>query len=405
MRGMESILAGTIALLAVAMVVAIIARRLKLPYTVGLVLTGLALALARISFGFELTHDFIFDLILPPLLFEAALNLPWPELRRDLPPVLAMSFVGVALCVAVVALGLVFGLGWPWLPALAFGSLVGATDPIAVIALLRETGVKGRLAVLIESESLINDGSAALMFGLVLAAIDGAAALTPVGVLMQFLIVAVGGVVCGLLVGGGAIVLAGRTSDHLVETALTAVAAWGSFLLAEHFGASGVLATVAAGMTMGNLGVLANRGPNLKFTPRGRAFAVNFWEFGAFLANSYTFLMIGLALADVRSLFSFGFAFMVLLALAGRAAAVYPLSLAFRNTRWRIEVAEQHFLWWAGLRGALALALALSLPPGMAYRNEILVGAFGVVAFSTLVQGLTAGLVLRVLGLDRKAEH
>ena len=402
---MESILAGTIALLAIAMIVAIIARRLKLPYTVGLVLTGLALALARVSFGFELTHDFIFDLILPPLLFEAALNLPWPALRRDLPPVLAMSFVGVALCVAVVALGLVFGLGWPWLPALAFGSLVGATDPIAVIALLRETGVKCRLAVLIESESLINDGSAALMFGLVLAAIDGAAALTPVGVLMQFLIVAVGGVVCGLIVGGAAIALAGRTSDHLVETALTAVAAWGSFLLAEHFGASGVLATVAAGMTMGNLGVLASRGPNLKFTPRGRAFAFNFWEFAAFVANSYTFLMIGVALADVRSLFSFGFAFMVLLALAGRAAAVYPLSLAFRNTRWRLELAEQHFLWWAGLRGALALALALSLPPGMAYRGEILVGAFGVVAFSTLVQGLTAGLVLRALGLDRKSEH
>ena len=222
---------------------------------------------------------------------------------------------------------------------------------------------------------------------------------------MQFLIVAVGGVVCGLIVGGAAIALAGRTSDHLVETALTAVAAWGSFLLAEHFGASGVLATVAAGMTMGNLGVLASRGPNLKFTPRGRAFAFNFWEFAAFVANSYTFLMIGVALADVRSLFSFGFAFMVLLALAGRAAAVYPLSLAFRNTRWRLELAEQHFLWWAGLRGALALALALSLPPGMAYRGEILVGAFGVVAFSTLVQGLTAGLVLRALGLDRKSEH
>ncbi len=401
---MESLLAGTIALLAVAMVVAIMARRLNLPYTVGLVVTGLALALARVNFGFELTHDFIFDLILPPLLFEAALNLPWPELRRDLPPVLAMSFFGVALCVAVVALGLMFGLGWPALPALAFGTLVGATDPIAVIALLRENGIKGRLALLIESESLINDGSAALMFALVLTAIEGGAAITPFGILIKFVVVAIGGIACGLACGGAAIVIAWGTDDHLIETALTAVAAYGSFLLAEHFGASGVLATVAAGMTMGNIGVLANRGPRLKFTPRGRAFVINFWEFAAFLANSYIFLMIGLALADVHQLFSFGFAFMIVLALIGRAAAVYPVAYAFRNSHWRVPMPEQHFLWWAGLRGALALALALSLPADMAYRNEILIGAFGVVAFSTLVQGLTSGLLLKALGLDKKPE-
>jgi CPA1 family monovalent cation:H+ antiporter len=401
---METVLAGTIALLAVAMVVAIIARRLKLPYTVGLVLTGLALALARVKFGFELTHDFIFDLILPPLLFEAALNLPWRELRRDLPPVLAMSFVGVALCVAVVASGLVYGLGWPWLSALAFGSLVGATDPIAVIALLKETGVKGRLALLIESESLVNDGSAALMFGLVVTALEGGGTVTPLAIATKFAIVAIGGALCGLVCGGAAIALAGRTHEHLVETALTAVAAWGSFLLAEHFGASGVLATVAAGMTMGNLGVLVGHGANPRFSPRGRAFVINFWEFAAFLANSYIFLLIGLALADVRSLFSFSFAFMVLLALAGRAAAVYPLCLAFGWSTWRVPLAEQHFLWWAGLRGALALALALSLPDSTPYRDEILVGAFGVVAFSTLAQGLTAGLVLNALGLDRKKE-
>jgi monovalent cation:H+ antiporter, CPA1 family len=396
---MELLLAGTIALLAIAMIVALIARRLNLPYTVGLVLTGLALSLARVNFGFELTHDFIFDLILPPLLFEAALNLPWPDLRRDLPPVLAMSFVGVALCVAVVALGLVYVLGWPILPALAFGSLVGATDPIAVVALLKETGVKGRLALLIESESLINDGSAALLFGLVLTVIEGGAAITPLAIVAKFVIVAIGGVLAGLLCGGAAIALAGRSDDHLVETALTAVAAYSSFLLAEHFGASGVLATVAAGMTMGNLGVLSARGPSFQFTARGRDFVINFWEFAAFLANSYIFLMIGLALADAPKRFGIGFAFMIVLALAGRAAAVYPLCWPFRNTSWRVPREQQHFLWWAGLRGALALALALSLPVAMPYRNDILFGAFAVVAFSTLVQGLTAGLLLKALGL------
>jgi CPA1 family monovalent cation:H+ antiporter len=397
---MESLLARTIILLGVAMVVAILARRLKLPYTVGLVLTGLALALARVDFGVELTHDVIFDVILPPLLFEAALNLPWAELRRDLPPLLAISCLGVVFCAGAVAVGLVFGLRWPVLPALAFGALISATDPIAVIALLRETGVKGRLALLVEAESLANDGTGALLFALVASALAGGTQVTPLAVASGFALIAVGGVACGLVFGGAAIALAGRTDDHLIETALTAVAAYGSFLTAEHFGASGVLATVAAGMTMGNLGVLGERQPSLQLSDRGREFVIAFWQFAAFVANSFVFLMIGLSLAKAPAHSGLTLAAEIALALVGRALAIYPLCLPFLKSRWRVPLKEQHFLWWAGLRGALALALALSLPAETPYRDEILVAAFGVVAFSSLVQGLTAGLALRALGLN-----
>jgi CPA1 family monovalent cation:H+ antiporter len=397
---MESLLARTIVLLGVAMMVAILARRLKLPYTVGLVLTGLALALARVDFGLELTHDVIFDLILPPLLFEAALNLRWEELRRDWPPVLLISCLGVVFCAGAVAAGLVFGLNWPTLPALAFGSLIAATDPIAVVALLRETGVKGRLALLIESESLANDGAGALLFGLVASAMAGNVEITPITVAARFAVVAVGGIACGLVCGGAAIALAGRTEDHLVETALTAVAAYGSFLVAEHFGASGVLATVATGMTMGNLSLVAEGQPRWMFSERGREFVVAFWEFAAFVANSFVFLMIGLSLAKVHAHSALALAAEIALALVGRALAIYPLCLPFAGSRWAVPLKEQHFLWWAGLRGALALALALSLPDATPYRDEILFAAFGVVAFSSLVQGLTAGLALKALGLD-----
>ncbi len=381
------------------MVVAIIARRLRLPYTVGLVMAGLALALGHIDIGVQLTHDFIFDVILPPLLFEAALNLHWSELKRDLAPVLLISSLGVVLCAAVVAAGLVYGLNWPTGPALAFGSLIAATDPIAVIALLRETGVKGRLALLIESESLLNDGVAAMLFGLVLAMIASGAAPTAGEVVIRFVGVALGGVAVGVACGGAAIFAAGRTDDHLVETALTAIAAYASFLMAEHFGASGVLATVSAGLTMGNLGVLAEREHPLALSSRGRDFVSAFWEFAAFLVNSFVFLMIGLALSTVPMRAPKIFAIVIGLALLGRAAAVYPLALVFARSRWKIPLAQQHFLWWAGLRGALALALALSLPSDMPYRDDILVAAFGVVIFSVLAQGLTAGLVLRALGL------
>ena len=398
---MEYLVGRTIALLGLAMIVAIFARRLRLPYTVGLVLTGLGLAFARVDVGLELTHDVIFDLILPPLLFEAALNLSWRELRRELPPVIAISFVGVALCAAVVAFGLVEGLAWPLAPALAFGALIAATDPIAVVAMLREAGVRGRLALIIESEALINDGVAALLFALVLAGIAKASAPTWLEVSAEFALIAAGGVACGLIIGAAAIFVAGRTDEHLVETALTAVAAYGSFLIADHFGASGVLACVTAGLMMGNLGELAESETRLPLSSRGREFVGAFWEFAAFLANSLVFLLIGVALAHVHARSFVALAIEIALALVGRAAAVYPLAALFGRSRWRIPLREQHFLWWAGLRGALALALALALPLNAPYRDEILVAAFGVVAFSSLAQALTAGLALRVLGLDR----
>jgi len=398
---MEFLVGRTIALLGVAMIVAIVARRLRLPYTVGLTLAGVGLAVARFDFGLELTPEVIFDVILPPLLFEAALNLDWRELWRDLAPVLAMSSVGVGLCAAVVGGGLVWGLGWPRAPAFAFGALIAATDPIAVIALLRETGTRGRLALIIESEALINDGAAALLFALVVGAMTSAAAPTPLDVVVRFVVIAVGGVIGGALVGLAAIFVAGRTDDPLVETALTAVAAYGSFLLADHFGASGVFACVTAGLVMGNFGELVEAEGGWKPALRGKTFVLAFWDFAAFVANSFVFLMIGVALAKAPARSYATLAVVVGLALLGRAAAVYPVALAFTRTRWRIPLREQHFLTWAGLRGAVALALALSLPMGTRYRDEILFGAFAVVAFSTLVQGLTAGLALRGLGLRK----
>jgi CPA1 family monovalent cation:H+ antiporter len=402
---MDIVLAPTIELLGLAMIVAILARRLRLPYTVGLVLTGLALALTRVDLGVALTHDVIFDVILPPLLFEAAISIPWSELRRDLALVLALATLGVALCAAVVAAGLTALLGWPAGSALAFGALIAATDPIAVTALLRETGLKGRLRLVIEAESLINDGVAALLFMLVVASLGASAsAPTPLGVLGQALLVGGGGVLVGLLAAAIAILLAGRTSDHLVETALTAVAAYGSFLIAERIGASGVLATVSAGLLMGNLGVLAGEEDRFALTSQGRAFVVAFWEFSAFVANSLVFLLIGLALGATPTRAFGALLVTIALALAGRAAAVYPIAFLFARSRWAVSWPERHFLWWGGLRGALALALALSLPPATPYRDEILVAAFGVVAFSVLVQGLTAKLALRRLRLDRAAK-
>ena len=203
----------------------------------------------------------------------------------------------------------------------------------------------------------------------------------------------------GLLCGGAAIAVAGRTSDHLVETALTTVAAYGSFLLAEYLHLSGVLATVAAGLLMGNLGVLRAPEGN-PLSSRGREFVLAFWEFAAFIANSLIFLLIGVTVAGIR-FDRLGWTALLIavgLVLIGRALSVYPLCLPFIRSRWAIPAKEQHVLWWGGLRGALALALALALPPSLVMRDEIVVAAFGVVVFSVVVQGLTMPLLLRTLG-------
>ena len=401
---MDLLVFRALSLLGLAILVALAARRLRLPYTVGLVLAGAALALTRSHAGLALTHDLIFDIVLPPLLFEAALNLSWSDLRKDLIPVVALSTIGVVLCAALVACGLVALLGWPIESALVFGALIGATDPIAVIALLKESGVTGRFSLLIEAESLFNDGAAAVLFTLILvwAAHDPATPQGPLAAATTFAVVAGGGLAAGFGVGLIAVMIAGTSDDHLVETALTVLAAFGSFLIAEHFGASGVLASVAAGMTMGNLGVLTPRERfGLSITSHGRAFALEFWEFAAFLANSLVFLLIGSALAAVdfaREGF-LALALIIALALLGRAAAVYPVALAFAPTRWAIPLNQQHLMWWGGLRGALALALALALPADLPSRDDILIAAFAVVAFSTIAQGLTAPLALKAAGV------
>ena len=398
---MDLVIARTLALLVIAILVAIVARRLSLPYTVGLVAAGAALALSRYDTGIALTHDIIFDAILPPLLFEAALNIPWHELRRDMVPVLVLSILGVVVSAGIVSGGMVWLLAWPLASALTFGVLIAATDPVAVIAMFKDTGIGGRLRLLVESESLFNDGVAAVLFGLVFSwiqarsgsALDaGWAVVTTSG----------GGIAIGLIAGAIGIAIMGRTREHIVEAAVTAVVAYGSFLLAEYFHVSGVLATVSAGLLVGSLG-LRGSGKIPGLSAQGRVL-LELWDFAAFLANSLVFLLIGATVARIPFA-QLGYAALgiaIALVLVGRALTVYPISLAFRGSRWAMSAAEQHVLWWGGLRGALALALTLSLPSSVPLRDDIVIVTFGVVAFSVLAQGLTMPLLLRRLGLSAR---
>ena len=400
---MDGIVNTTVAQLVAAVAVALVARRLALPYTVGLVIAGIGLALTRINTGLVLTHDLIFSVILPPLLFEAAINIHWRELRRDMLPILVLAIVGTIISAAVVTAGLMYWLAWPMAPALLFGVLIAATDPVAVIAMFKDNGIGGRLRLLVECESLFNDGVAAVLFTLALTTIEaphaGGSISAEIG--MTLVTTVAGGVVVGLASAGAVILAAGRTTDHLIESTLTTVAAYGSFLLAEHFHMSGVLATVTAGLVTGNLAVLPD-GEQSKVTLQGRDFVLGLWEFIAFIANSLVFLLIGLTVGrvSVPSFGLFNIALIIAIVLLGRALTVYPLSLVFARSRWRIPAHAQHVLWWGGLRGALGLALALSLPKTLPMHDEILIATFGVVAFSVIVQGLTMPFLLKFRSKD-----
>ncbi len=383
---------SAILLLLIASIVAILTRRLRLPYSVGLVAAGMALPLLPFAPKITLTRDLIFTGLLPPLIFEAAFYLRWKELRRDMPVIIVLATAGVALAAAVTTAGMHFLAHWEWLSALVFGVLIAATDPVSVIATFREANVQGRLRRLLEAESLFNDGTAAVGFGIAATLAAGSSlsgpAMTGTAVFMIG-----GGLLCGALAGGLVLFLISTSKDHVVETACTMVAAYGSFLLADSLQMSGVLATLTAGLILGNLR------SNGRFSERGREAVQTFWEYAAFVANSIVFLLIGMHETS-REFGSVWFAAVTaaLVVLAGRAAAVYPMCALFFRSPLRVTGRYQHVLFWGGLRGALALALVLSLPDGVPRREEIISVSFVVVALSIFVQGLTVAPLLRALG-------
>ena len=378
-------------LLLIAALVAIVTRRLKVPLTIGLVIAGMALAFFPVTSSISITKDLIFTIFLPPLVYESALYIRWRELRRELPVIISYATIGVLLSAAVTAVGMHFLAKWPWPSAVLFGVLIAATDPVSVIAAFKEAGVRGRLRLLVEAESLFNDSTAAVAFGIALVFAMNEP-VTVASTLTTLLFTVVGGVVAGLVVGWAVLLVAGRTEDHLVEITLTTVAAYGSFFLAEHFHCSGVLAALTAGLLTGNVGPLG------AISNKGREAVETFWEYVTFVVNSLIFIMIGIREAAqnfVVLLAPIGIA--IVLVVGGRALAIYPLSALFSRTRLRVSPSHQHVLFWGGLRGALALALALGLPPEIPLRDEIVTVAFAVVAFSLFVQGLTMTPLLRRL--------
>ena len=388
-----------IALLLIASAVAMATKWVRVPYTLALVIVGLIISPMHFLPSVHISPDLILLIFLPALLFEAAWNLKLDRLRENLFPILLLATVGVGLSAGVIALILHFGIALSWSSALLFGSIISATDPISVLAIFRSLGAPARLTAIIEAESLVNDGTAVVVFRIILGIVTGAAAVQNTagvifGSLQEFGVVVFGGIAVGAVAGAGASTLTSYFDDHLLEITLTTITAYGAFLVAEGLHVSPVIAVLAAGLILGNYG--RERG----MSPTTQVAVNSFWEYAAFVVNSLVFLLIGLEIQLPAITQNFGAVVWAILAmLAGRALTVYGL---MPLVNWRakfVSIAWQHVLFWGGLRGSLSIALVLSLPASLPGRADLIVMIFGAVIFSLLVQGLSISGLIRRTGL------
>ena len=377
-----------IGLLLISSLVGIVTERLRVPYTAGLVVIGLFLALIGQQ-EINVSPELILGLLVPPLIFEAAFQVKIQDLFKDIVPILSLAIPGVLITMFLVGGVLYWGTDFSLTSALLFGSLIAATDPVAVVALFRSLGVPHRLQLLLEGESLFNDGTVIVVFNIMLTiSVTGAFSLS--ASVIGFFVVAGGGLGIGILLGLIISQAISRIDNSLIETTLTTVLAFGSYIVAEQFHVSGVLAVVAAGIVSGNLG------PQ-RMAPTSRILVFSFWEYAAFLANSFVFLLIGLQI-DLNILLTDWSAILwaILAVLLARAVSIYGLSWIGPG----IPNRYKHVLYWGGLRGAISLALALSLPSSLGEQGTIIQSmAFGVVLFTLLVQGLTMKPFISRMGL------
>lgn len=389
-----------IALLLVASGVAMATKWVRLPYTLALVVVGLVISPMHFLPVVHVSPELILLVFLPALLFEAAWNLKLHHLRENILPILTLATVGVGLSVGVIGVILHYGIGLGWSSALIFGSIISATDPVSVLALFKKLGAPKRLTTIIEGESLFNDGTAVVVFRILLGIVAGTTAFNSTGQVIfssvrEFCIVVFGGLAVGAIIGVTASKLTSYFDDHLLEITLTTIVAYGSFLLAEEMHVSPVIAVLVAGLILGNFGRQKGMSPTTQV-------AVNsFWEYAAFVVNSLVFLLIGLEIQVTALSQNLGaIAWAVAAMLGARIITVYGLMGLINLRSEPISFRWQHIFFWGGLRGSLSIALVLSLPVTLPGRQTLVTMVFGAVIFSLLIQGLTISPLLRWLKIS-----
>jgi monovalent cation:H+ antiporter, CPA1 family len=388
---------AVVALLSVAALAALVVNRLRIPYSVTLVVLGLVAGALLPRGTIQVTPELVLLALVPGLVFEAALRLDLEHLRRTFGWIVLLAAPGVVISALIVALVLRVATGLPFELGMVVGSMVAATDPVAVIATFRRLGVSRRLATLVEGESLANDGTALVLFSATVASISGGSSIAQTAESVVIAVVASIGI--GLAAGWLASRLMALVEDLAIELTISIAAAYGTYLLADGLHQSGIIATVVAGVVIGTYG------RSVGLSPRALEALDVVWELIAFLLTAFAFLLVGLAISVGDLLAG---AASILWGLVGvvvaRVVVVYGLlggiaQLIGERAHWpKPPIGWLHVMFWAGLRGAVAVAMALSLPADFPERALLQQITFGVVLFTLFVQGTTAELVVARTG-------
>jgi len=398
-------------LLTVAMITIGVCKNIPIPYTVFLVVLGIALGIfARNNHEFEpilafqLTPDIVLFLFLPALLFESAFNLDARQLLKDLPAVLVLAIPALLMSTGIIGVGLWWALDLHILLALLFGALISATDPVAVIALFKELGAPARLTILVEGESLLNDATAIVIFKIILGLILGGALTMSAagGAVVEFFVVFFGGILLGAVLG---IILSEilyrlnvGISAYLI---MSIVLAYACFVIAEHnLHVSGVMAVVAAGISLAIFGVSR--------MPQAATHLVKeTWEVIVLVCNSLLFLLVGLSIDVAHMVTDLDkILIAILLMLMARAIGIYtlvPASVGLFKLP-HVTIGERHVMWWGGLKGGLAIAIVLSIPPDLEGRDLLLNLTLGAVMFTLLINATTIKPLIQKLGIDKLSD-
>ncbi|MEA1924522.1 MAG: Na+/H+ antiporter [Candidatus Altiarchaeota archaeon] len=383
-----------IGLLLIAVLASIAVKYIRLPYTIALVLLGTLIGFI----GFHpipLSEELILFIFLPALLFEGAINIDFDKLRENLDLILLLAVIGLTLAILFVGYSLHHLTGIPLIYTLLFGAMIMPTDPVSVLALFKKLGVSRRLSVLVEGESLFNDGTGIVLFGVILSLVESQdQQLSILQTILDFFFVVLGGLVIGLVTGYAVYSILRHLDDHLIEVVLTGILAYGTFLICESLHVSGVIGVVAAGLLIGN------RGTVFAMSPTTRIAIQDSWELTAFIVNSLIFLLIGIQI-PMQEIYSHLelIIYSIAVVLLARALTVYSLTLLLNlRKKTGISYSWMHVINLGGIHGSIPIALLLSLP-AISYLEELSFMVFGTVLFSLVVQGLTIEPLVKKLNL------
>ncbi|WP_226578074.1 cation:proton antiporter [Halobacillus litoralis] len=402
MHGFHEVFIQILILLAISVTVIGIAKLLKEPDSIALVLVGLVLGMTELPVIEEaesyITQSEVFQatiisLFLPILLGDATLKLPFHHLFSQKKTVFGLAFGGTFISALGIGSAAYFFLDLPLAVAFTFAALMSATDPISVLSIFKSLGVPQKMSTIMEGESLFNDGIAVVLFKIasiyLLTYIEMGWAGLGSGIFM-FLKFAVGGAIIGLILGYIFSQIIRIYDDYPLEVAFSALLFFGSYFIAEEFHTSGVIAVVVGGFVFGDYGAKIGMSEETKTNIN------TFWDSITLLANALIFLMVGLEIRNIDLAGNWKYIIgAIVIVLIGRTIALYI------STGWVKEISskERLLINWGGLRGSLSVALALSLPMDFAGRDQVLLLTFSVVLFSLIVQGLTLKPLIKKLGL------